>query len=500
MYSIATLRILLYIAKLNLGKEKFSYLTETGDAMFVGRKRELAQLQKRYQSGKFEFVGVYGRRRVGKTALLTEFTRSLKTGWCAAVEDDASLNLRILSQAVYSLYHPDADPVLAPIYSDFKLAVEAAFAAARDERAVLVIDEFPYLAKSYPAFPSVLQASIDAHQGDSKLFLVLCGSSLSFMKEQLLDRKSPLYGRRTAQLELRPFDFFESREFFPGADPFDVANMYGMVGGVPLYLMQFDASLGLEQNIESVFLDPSSILYEEPMNLLKQEVSKAAPYNAVISAIAGGASQHNEIATKAGLESGALDYYLKELVRLGLLNREEPITGKGGRKALWVLSDNLFAFWYRFVRPRQALVERGLGDLAVPGIVTALPEYMGSVFEKICRDWVWREAALGELGFDVSDVGRWWGNDPVAREEAEIDIVAVDGSCTVMVGECKWRNEPTGAEQLAKLDARAQLAGAGPLAPRWLFSRAGYTSGCCDLAKETKTARLITFDEMVRES
>ena len=464
--------------------------------MFVGRKRELSLLERLYQTGKFEFIGVYGRRRVGKTALLTEFTRPLRTGWCAAVEDDAALNLRILSQAVYSLQQPQADLDLAPTYPDFRLAMEAAFAAARDERAVLVIDEFPYLAKSYPAFPSVLQASIDAHQNDSKLFLVLCGSSLSFMKEQLLDRKSPLYGRRTAQLELKPFDFFESREFFPDADPAVAADMYGMVGGVPLYLRQLDASLSLEQNIESAFLDPSSILYEEPMNLLKQEVSKAPPYNAVISAIAGGASQHNEIASKAGLESGALDYYLKELTRIGLLEREEPITGKGGRKALWKLTDNLFRFWYRFVRPRQSLVERGLGETVAPSIASALPEYMGPVFEDICRDWMWRQIASGELGFEITDIGRWWGNDPIAREKAEIDVVAVNGSEAILVGECEWKNELTDAAQLEKLDRRAQLVGAGPAVPRWLFSRAGYAESCREYSRSIASARLITFEEM----
>ncbi|MBQ9067884.1 MAG: ATP-binding protein [Eggerthellaceae bacterium] len=468
--------------------------------MFVGRKRELSFLKERYQTGKFEFVGVYGRRRVGKTALLTEFTRPLKTGWCAAVEDDAALNLRILSQAVHMLLHPDFDPDLAPVYPDFQRAVEAAFDAARDDRAVLVIDDFPYLAKSYPAFPSVLQASIDAHKDTSKLFLVLCGSSLSFMKEQLLDKKSPLYGRRTAQLELKPFDYFESRAFFPDADPVTAANIYGMVGGVPLYLLQFDASRSLEQNVECLFLNPGSILYEEPLNLLKQEVSKASPYNAVISAIAGGASQHNEISRKAGLESGALDYYLKELMRLGLLTKEEPMTGKGGRKALWRLTDNLFRFWYHFVRPRQPLAERGLGAKAAPGIAGALSEYMGLVFEGICRDWIWRQVAAEALEFDVTDVGRWWGNDPVAHEEAEIDIVAVDGSTTVMVGECKWKNEPTGADQLEKLDGRARLVGAESATARWLFSRARFTQGCQESASGMSGARLVTFDEMALDA
>ena len=466
--------------------------------MFVGRKRELSLLEKLHASGKFEFIGVYGRRRVGKTALLTEFARSRKTGWCSCVEDDSAMNLRILSQAVYSLQHPDADPELAPVYPDFQLAVEAAFAAAADERAVLVIDEFPYLAKSYPAFPSILQAAIDVRQSDSKLLLVLCGSSLSFMREQLLDRNSPLYGRRTAQLELKPFDFFESLSLFPSLDPVDAAALYGMVGGIPLYLLQFDGTRSIGENIEVSFLNPSSILYEEPMNLLKQEVSKAAPYNAVIGAIAGGASQHNEIASRAGLESGALDYYLKELARIGLVRRDEPITGKGGRKALWTLTDNLFRFWYRFVRPSQPLVERGLGAKVVPRIESGLPEYMGPVFEDICRDWLWGQLAKGSLGFEFSDIGRWWGNDPVERSEAEMDIVAVEDGGTVLVGECKWKNEPTGADVLDKLDKRARLARADAQTPRWLFSRSGFTSGCVELAETMVSARLVTFEEMTR--
>lgn len=465
--------------------------------MFIGRERELALLEKRYQSNRFEFVGVYGRRRVGKTTLLSEFTRGRRTGWCAAVEDDAAVNLKMLSQAVFSLQAPDADPALAPVYPDFRTALEVAFAACAHERAVLVIDEFPYLAKADTSFASVLQAVIDANQATSKLMLILCGSSLSFMKEQLLSRNSPLYGRRTAQIELKPFDFFEARAFFPDLDPAEALALYGAVGGVPLYLRQFSESVTLADNIAGAFLDPGSILYEEPINLIKQEVSKAAPYNAVIAAMASGASQHNEIATKAGLGRSALDYYLRELVRLGLIYREEPITGRGSRKAVWRLADNLFRFWYRFVRPRQALVERGLGANVAPRIVEALPDYLGPIFEEVCRDWLWRQLACGTLPFEMTDVGRWWGNDPSVRAQAEIDVVAVNDDTAVMVGECKWQKDLTGADQLDKLDRRAHLAGATAVTPRWMFSRAGFTAGCVGLAKNMRGARLVTFAEMV---
>lgn len=465
--------------------------------MFIGRERELSVLRDHYNSQRFECVGIYGRRRVGKTSLISEFVRELPCGYYTAIEDDASANLRLLSQAVYSMQHPDADIETAPVYPDFQTALDAVFAYARDKRCVFVVDELPYLAQSYTAFPSILQAVIDRNQGESGLFLILCGSSLSLMKEQLLNRNSPLYGRRTAQIELKPFDFFESLDFFASTPAYDVANLYGMVGGVPLYLQQYRDGVSLEDNVQRMFLEPSAMLYEEPTNLLKQEVSKAGPYNAVLSAIADGASRHNQIATKLGMDSRGLDYYLKELVRLGLVDREEPITGDGKRRAVWRIADPLFLFWYKFVRPRQTLIERGLGDRMTNRIMTSLPEHMGPVFERICCDWLWRQLAQGSLEFEFTNVGRWWGNDPRTRSQAEIDIVALDEKRTAMVAECKWRGAQTSADQLLKLDARASLANGDATTLRWLFSQAGFTAGCQELASGME-ARLITFDQMVR--
>ena len=131
--------------------------------MFVGRKRELSMPRKRYEMSGFELIGIYGRRRVGKTSLINEFVRNLPCGYCMAVEDDREANLRVLSRAVVSLQNPDAslDAVAgAPVYPNFESAVEAAFEAARNRRAVLVIDEVPYLAQAYPVFPSILQVLV----------------------------------------------------------------------------------------------------------------------------------------------------------------------------------------------------------------------------------------------------------------------------------------------------------------------------------------------------
>lgn len=463
--------------------------------MFIGRERELEVLRSHYGSDSFEFIGVYGRRRVGKTTLINEFARGLPTLFFTAVEDSAEANLRGLCSSIYLYHHPDADPLGAPLYPDFTAAFDAAFAIGSKKRAVLVIDEFPYLAKADTAVPSILQRAIDrAVSEGSQLFLILCGSSLSFMKKQLLDRKSPLYGRRTGQIVLKPFDFFDSLAFFPGADAADAAQLFAMGGGVPLYLEQFDAHSSLEENIARTFLDPSSILYEEPANLLKQEVTKAASYNAVLYAMAGGKSRVNEIATTAHLSTSEASYYLKELRRIGLVERVEPIVGPVGR-AIYRVSDGLFAFWYRFVWPYRSLIEHGRGELVSKRIVDAMPGFMGSVFEGICRSWLWRE--LGHDDFVFTDVGSWWGTDPRTRQREELDVVAVDEHEVVLVGECKWRNQPTGAEVLKKLDERASLVGASEQVPRFVFSRLGFTAGCEELARDLPDARLVTLAQMV---
>lgn len=462
--------------------------------MFVGREEELATLERLYSSSGFQMPVVYGRRRVGKTYLMSEFAKDKPTIFFTAVEDSDAINLRNLSREISLFEHPDADIESVPVYSDFQSAFEAVFLLARSRRLVLVIDEYPYLAKVSKSVSSILQSLIDRNKDESNLFLMLCGSSLSFMKEQVLGEKSPLYGRRTAQLEVRPFDFFDSLSFFQEASLEDAACYYGMVGGVPLYLQQFRPDLSLPENVEQAFMRPDSILFEEPTSLLKQEVQKAALYNSVIGAIASGSTENNTIATAAGCGSNELTYYLKELQRIGLVDRETPVVG-AGRRAVYRLSDNLFRFWYRFVLPYRSLIERRITRRPIAVVEEHLCEYMGPIFEAICAEWLWRGLASGSLEAEFDQLGRWWGNNPTLRREEEIDLVGVSGGKVSLLGECKWRNEPVGADVVETLDERGTLVGAS-LPMRYLFSKTGFTKGCEDLARADGRLRLVTLRDM----
>lgn len=464
--------------------------------MFIGRTRELRALSRLYESESFQFPVIYGRRRVGKTTLINKFIGRKPTIFFTAVESDASTNLYNLGRAVSLYENPDRDPQLARPFSSFQQAFETIFELARTQRVVFVIDEYPYLAKAEPSVSSILQALIDRYSSESGLFLMLCGSSLSFMKEQVLSEKSPLYGRRTAQIELKPFDFFDSALFFPDRDPVEAAQIYGMVGGIPLYLKQFTGRGTLRQLTEEALLDPNAILYEEPLNLLLQEVSKPPRYNAVIGAIADGRTQSSEIASAVGLSTAELSYFLKELERIGLVEKEYPII-KSSKRPLYQLSDNLYRFWFRFVLSHTSSLERGMTGRAWRTIEASLPSYMGPVFETICRQWLWRQAEAGLLPVEFDDIGRWWGTDPARREEAEIDIVAIADGAVVLTGECKWRGDDFPFTALEKLANRTDLVGGSSSAQLYGFSKTGFSNSCTTEARQRNNVHLISFGEML---
>lgn len=470
-------------------------IVEDGRVMFIGREKELATLERLYCKPGFQFPAIYGRRRVGKTTLISRFAQDKPTVFFTAIEGNLTTNLRLLSAAIRAFEAPDADPNSAPVYRDLYEALDAVFRMAASRRLVFVIDEYPYLAKTDPSVSSMLQGLIDRYRDGSQLYLILCGSSLSFMREQLLDDKSPLYGRRTAQIELSPFDFFDALGFFPDVPSTDALQYYAMAGGVPLYLRQFDPALSLEENVCEVFLQPESLLYDEPTNLIKQEVQKAAPFNAVIQAIAEGRSQNNEIATAVGIQTSELTYYLKGLRSIGLVSKEMPVVA-GSRRAVYRLSDNLFRFWYRFVLPNRTAIERGMQRRVLRGVLEGLSAFCGPVFEDVCAQWLWMRNADGSLPVEFGDLGRWWGNDPLLREEAEIDLVGIDGSRTVLVGECKWRNEDLDRDVVETLEHRSMLVQARTYSWLYAFSKSGFTQGAVDAAASYGQMRLVSFEEM----
>lgn len=464
--------------------------------MFVGREKELNNLNQLYQTNQFQFPVIYGRRRVGKTALINEFVKGKGAIFFTGLETNSRQNLENFSKSVFAYTSGFSS---APVFADFQEALEYVFSLAQNKRIILVIDEYPYVAKSYRGFASILQVLIDKYKDTSKLFLILCGSSMSFMEEQVLGYKSPLYGRRTAQFKIQPFDFFESCRCFQKFSAQDMALIYGIVGGTPQYLLQMNDALSVEDNIKSTFLNPNSYLFEEPNNLLKQEVREPAIYNAIISAIASGATKLSDIASKVGEETGACSLYLKNLISLGLIKKETPVTEKNSRKTIYAIADNMFRFWYRFVPPNMSIIQNGMVDLAHRNITDHLSTYMGPVFEEICKQYLWTLNRQGKAAVTFMDLGRWWGGNPATKSETEIDILAIGEKNAAIFGECKWTNEDVDSAVLETLMKRSQ-----PFLFEkkyyYLFAKNGFTLGCREKAKESGNVYLITYEEMLSES
>ena len=459
--------------------------------MFFGRENELNTLNRLYNSNKFEFAVIYGRRRVGKTALINEFTKDKDTIFFTGVETNQKQNLENFSRCImeYNIGVP-----VDTSFPSFQAALEYVFELAKTKRIVLVIDEYPYVARASKSLASTLQLLIDKNKDDSKLLLILCGSSMSYMEDHVLAYKAPLYGRRTAQLKIRPFDFFEACNYFTKLSSIDKALAYGIVGGTPQYLMQLDENLSIEENIKNTHLNPASSIFEEPNNLLKQEVREPAIYNAVITAIATGSSKMNEISSKIDEETSVCASYIKNLITLGIIKKESPYGEKSSRKTIYSIEDNMFRFWYRFVPENTSLISRGATDLAYRRIAPEISSYMGSVFEDICKQYLWKLLLERRCEVDFSDLGRWWGTNPKTKTQEEIDIMGTDKDAALF-GECKWTNEKVDRGVLETLVERSTLFHYKKK-HFYLFAKNGFTQGCIDKAAEMGNVTLITYEDI----
>ena len=451
--------------------------------MFINRHQELAALERMFQSEIAEFFVLYGRRRVGKTELLLQFCKNKRSIYFLASQLKEQDHLRQLTETAR---HAINDPLLQSLaFDDWESALIYFAQQAQEERLVLVLDEFQYLCEDNAALLSLIQRFWDLHGKNSKLFLILCGSQVSFMEREILAERSPLYGRRTGQLRLTSLSYRDSGHFFPEYSTQEKLIAYGILGGIPAYLNRFamrflnnhrmdTPNRTLEQHVKDELLTPQSYLYDEVNFLLRTELREPRTYASVLQAIAGGATRLNEISQRIGLRPTDTNQYLSVLRELGLIKREIPVTERTpqkSRKGLYKIADNYVKFWFRFVLPNRSLIESGNADLVYQQIIVPnLSHYIGEIFEDVCRQYVeryWME----KLKVAPKRVGAHWGAN------LEIDVLTENVDDSHWFGECKWWNAPVGENVLNHLIENAtKVRDQWKRNPRYiLFSANGFT-------------------------
>lgn len=397
---------------------------------FYNRSKEIAELEKLLSSGKFQFHVLWGRRRVGKTALLRKvfLNRSdVPFIYFLATELEEQHNIALFKRTVHEVLE-DGD--IGMLRDDW----EVLFQYLAKRRVVVVVDEFPYLLAGNKAVKSVFQRIIDLHWSQTKNMLVLCGSSIKMMNSEVLSSNSPLYGRRTSQRKLDPLEYPVLKEFLPSYPLEDLVMTYSVLGGIPYYLEQFNPSCHFWDNILDQCLNPSAVLFEEANLLLRQEFDQLHVYNTILAVIAGGETELSKIKNKVGGVRGEISSYLHNLTEVGLVEKrvpfgEDPLRSRKGR---YYLTDHYLRFWYHYILPNKTLLMRGRTDEVLSKIKQSFNSFVGLAFEDLVHEWL-MAGALTESRFPLrpSSVGRWWHKD------VEVDWIASDGSNYAFV-EVKW--------------------------------------------------------------
>ena len=437
---------------------------------FYDREDELDTLTGAVESPGSDFVVVYGRRRVGKTELLKEFCADRPHIYFLAAQEAEHRQCEKFLDRI-----ADHFDERVPRIDGWDEAFEYLGEQLQREDLVVAIDEFPYLVAENDSLPSYVQGFVDQELDGTDSMLVLCGSSVSTMESEILGHESPLYGRRTAQLDVTPFSFQQAREAI-SYDIQDAIRSYAVTGGTPMYLTLFDYTQSLAANIQSHVLSPSAVLYNEPEFLLRTELRNPARYRSILEAVALGHTTPNEISGATGIDPGPLSKYLQTLRRLRLIERDVPVTasGKKSKRSRYRVADEFLRFWFRYVEPNRSSIEEAPEIVYDGTIQPDLPTHVATTFEDVCQEAVWEGIRRGT--FDpYSEVGRWWYG------EEEIEIVGLSpNDDRVLLAECKWTTDPVGEDLVESLRAKAEHVRWGP-ADRderfAMFSKSGFVDG-----------------------
>lgn len=481
--------------------------------MFIGREAELNFLKDKYEEQQGQLIVLYGRRRIGKTETLREFCKGKPHIFYSCTQSTDKIQLAKFSKHLLKEDIPAKKYISE--FSDWEKAFRAILDLPYDNRKKLVIiDEFPYMCKANPSIPSILQYLWDAEFKEQNIMIVLCGSAMSFIEKELLAEKNPLYGRATGIYKMTEMGFYDAIKFFPNYSEEDKVLTYSILGGIPHYLCQFKPNLSLAENIKRNILTKGCVLYSEVDFLLHQELRETSVYNSIIEAIALGNTKLNDISQKSLVDNTSkTSTYLKNLIELGIVEREFSIDSKIKEKAnsnrgTYRLTDNFFKFWYAFGFTNFSQLEDGDVDGVYNFIIEPiLHEFASFAFEDVCKEFVKELQKSNQLPFRYLKMGRWIGKTTVRDNntstglrvaETEIDLLCIDrNEKEYLIGECKFKNTPFSYSEY--LNMKAKLTPLKDTAKFYyaLFSQSGFDNKIVEEAKTENNLQLYDLKKIV---
>ena len=399
---------------------------------FKDRTREVRDLLKKISSKLKQVIVIYGRRRIGKTALALHISKDKKFIYYLAGE----------TQNLDKFYNTCSKKV--PEILDLKKDYQILFKYLRNKVNIIIIDEFQNMILEDREILTTFQYIIDILLPDSSIKLILLGSSISLMTKNVLDHSSPLYARKDVSLKLSPIKFYDLKAFFPTKSLEEIIEIYGFADGIPYYLNMIKGNFWEWLSIE--FKSTTSFLKDEIDFIIRYEFKNARRYKQILEAIAFGNTTPNAIANYINLNTAQISKYLSQLIEIEFIHREIPITDKiPSRNGRYFLMDNFLRFWFRFIYNNLSSLEEGI--LSIDDIKLNYSEYLGNIFENVVKQFLIKDET-----FKFSKIGRWWWKD------YEIDLVAFSPTSKKdYLIECKWIDKVNAKRIVKSLAVKGQF-------------------------------------------
>lgn len=453
--------------------------------MFINRVKEMNTLNKEFKKPE-SFTVIYGRRRAGKTTLIKEFIKDKKSFYFFADKQSEYLQIERFKNQLGDFFKDEFIKKIDIKDWDTLFDYFIAKIDSIDQKFILVIDEFQYLCMINKSFSSIFQRIYDERLKNKNIMIILCGSLISMMYSEVLAYDSPLFGRRTAQIKLKPISFKYYKEFYSDISREKLIEMYSITGGIPKYILSFDREETPLWNIENNIFDRDNYLYSEPKFLLQEEINDLSRYFSILQSIASGNTKISSISSQLQINSSGLTPYISKLIELDILEKEVPITEDilNGKKALYKIKDNYLNFWFNYVYPYQSYLEIENINFPLEKVTTSFDLWVSKTYEDLARESLLWDSTIP---FPIKSIGRWWDKNE------EIDVVAL-GEKEILFGECKWSNKHVGLSVLFKLQEKAKKVDKkGKKEFYILFSKSGFSEELTEYSKVNSNILLSNF-------